>query len=296
MAWITSAEGARGALPSRATRGTLSPRSPRCARLALALSLGLPACTEFAPAADVDVGITQEMDLLEVLPETWRCIENAPAPSAGLNDPMSGPRVVRSLQLVGFVGSTDLSGTTVRACSVRDPACMSPVTPAITPAADGWVDVPLFEGFDGYLEITSPGAVPSMLFYGQPLTADGAVDPEPAFLVEMETALTFDRLFLGREAFPNTGVINIRALDCQNAPAPGVQFQLEPSAVGWYYVGEIPVATAEATTESGVGGFSDVGPGTVVVTARIADNGLELAPPKSVFVRGGWFTNIRFRH
>lgn len=173
---------------------------------------------------------------------------------------------------------------------------MSPVTPPITPDAAGWVDVPLYEGFDGYLEITSPGAVPSMLFYGEPLTNARNVDPDPAFLVEMETALAFDRLFLGREAFPNTGVINVRALDCQNAPAPAVQFTLEPAAVGWYYAGEIPVATAQATTESGVGGFSDVAPGTVVVTAELAEDGRPLAPPQSVFVRGGWFTNIRFRH
>ncbi len=204
--------------------------------------------------------------------------------------------MVRSLQLVGFIGSTDMSATTVRGCTVRDPACMSPITPPITPDADGWVDVPLYEGFDGYLEITSPGAVPSMLFYGEPLTNGRNVDPEPAFLVEMETALTFDRLFLGREAFPNTGVINIRALDCQNMPAPAVQFRLEPAAVGWYYVGEIPVGTAQQTTESGVGGFSDVSPGTVVVTAELVETGQQLALPQSVFVRAGWFTNIRFRH
>lgn len=139
---------------------------------------------------------------------------------------------------------------------------------------------------------TPPALCPSPKFTD---SAKYEVRPPPLGAT-LETALTFDRLFLGREGFPNTGVINIRALDCQNAPAPGVQFRLEPAAVSWYYVGEIPVGAARATTESGVGGFSDVGPGTVVVTAELVEPGRQLAPPQSAFVRGGWFTNIRFRH
>lgn len=267
MAWLTNP----GALVRKAS----------CALLAL------PACTEFAPSSDI------ETVTAPVLAGAWACLGSEPPTPP--SDAASAPRAVRSLRIQGFVGGTGMGAAMVRACSVRDPDCLSPVSPWTTANAEGWVDVPLYAGFDGYLEITGPGAVPVMLFYSTPLAADTAVDSDPEFLVDLETALSFDRLFLGREAFPNTGVITLRALNCANAPAPDVQFRLEPSAVSWYYVGDIPVATAQATTESGVGGFSDVRPGTVVVSAELTESGQQLAPPRSVFVRSGWFTNIRFR-
>lgn len=258
-------------------------------RQALAVLLLLPACTEFAPSSDIEAETETA-----ALGDEWACLDTDTEAAAPV-DPASAPRAVRSLRIQGFVGATDMSGTMVRACTLRDPDCLAPVSPWTAAKADGWVDVPLYAGFDGYLEITGPGAVPVMLFYSTPLTAETAADSDPEFLVDMQTALSFDRLFLMRDAFPSTGVITLRALNCANTPAPGVQFRLEPAAIGWYYVGDIPVATATATTESGVGGFSDVRPGTVVVSAELTDSGRQLAPPRSVFVRSGWFTNIRFR-
>lgn len=255
---------------------------------ALGVLLVLPACTEFAPSSDIEA-----LAETAALSTEWGCLEDTEAPAPV--DAASAPRAVRSLRVQGFVDTAEMGGAMVRACTLRDPDCLAPVSPWVAANAEGWVDVPVYAGFDGYLEITGPGAVPVMLFYSTPLAAETAVDSDPEFLVDMATALSFDRLFLMREAFPNTGVITLRALNCANAPAPGVQFRLEPSAVGWYYVGDIPVATAEATTESGVGGFSDVRPGTVVVTAELLESGRQLAPPRSVFVRSGWFTNIRFR-
>lgn len=246
----------------------------------------MPACTEFEPGADIET-VTEA-----ALAGSWGCLDETTPPDT---DAANAPRAVRSLRVTGFVGGSEVSGVRVRACTVRDPECLSPVVPWMETAVDGWVDVPLYAGFDGYLEITGPGAVPVMVFYSAPLAATTAVDPDAVFVVDTETALSFDRLFLGREAFPSSGVINVRASDCANTPAAGVQFRIEPSAVSWYYVGDIPVATADATTESGIGGFSDVGPGIVVVTAELAESGRQLAPPRSVFVRPGWFTNIRFR-
>lgn len=269
--------------------------SPKRAPLAAGAVVLAAACTPFEPGSDE---LSQETPSLTTASTEdgpdWSCLDTAP-PEMPLVGPRA-PQLLQSLQVLSSATNLVPPNVSVRACAQRDTECLAPLTPPTPIDAEGWVDLMLYEGFDGYLEITSPGAVPSMLFYGQPLTNGRNVDPEPAFLVEMDTALAFDRLFLGREAFPNTGVINIRALDCQNAPAPAVQFTLAPAAVGWYYVGEIPVASAQATTESGVGGFSDVAPGTVVVTAELAEDGRPLAPPQSVFVRGGWFTNIRFRH
>jgi hypothetical protein len=252
----------------------------------------LPGCTEFEQGSDT-LEIEPETVTVAELGGSWGCLDDALAPS--VPDEVNAPRAVRSLRVTGFVGDSEVSGVRARACTLRDPDCLSPVTPWIETTADGWVDVPLYAGFDGYLEITGPGAVPVMVFYSAPLTMNTAVDMDAVFVVDTDTALSFDRLFLGREAFPSTGVINVRAMDCTNAAAAGVQFRLEPSAVGWYYVADIPVATAQATTESGIGGFSDVRPGTVVVTAELAEDGRPLAPPRSVFVRAGWFTNIRFR-
>jgi hypothetical protein len=292
MAWLTFAGGLLGWLPLRATPA-VEPAAKHARafgaarRQAWCALLLLPACTDFAPSSDIET-VTQS-----ALAGDWACLESAAAPTP--TDATTAPRAVRSLRIQGFVDGNEMGTATVRACTLRDPDCLAPVSPSMRANAEGWVDVPLYAGFDGYLEITGPGAVPAMLFYSAPLAADTAVDSEPAFLVDMETALSFDRLFLGRDAFPSTGVITVRALNCANAPASGVQFRLEPAAVGWYYVGDIPVATAQATTESGVGGFSDVRPGTMVVSAELTESGRQLAPPRSVFVRSGWFTNIRFR-
>lgn len=258
----------------------------------IAMTTGALGCTDFAPRSDVDVGLDQAQEPLEAaVGSDWSCLARD---AAELVEGDGTGRAIRSIQVLPFAEGDDISAATVRACTIRDPDCLSPVADEIQIDSDGWADVPLEVGFDGYLEISAEGFVPTMLYYSSPLTPTTRVDAQPTRLVDTETAASFDSLFLMRDAFPTTAVINLRTRDCLGDTAPGIEYSLQPTAVGWYYVNGIPIGTAVETTESGVGGFSNVQAGTKVITARSVATGIDMAPPKSVFVRGGWFTNIRF--
>jgi hypothetical protein len=163
----------------------------------------------------------------------------------------------------------------------------------MAPDADGWVDLPLYEGFDGYLEISGDLIVSTTLFYAAPLGRGTRNLQSPHGLVEKSVLPALSGA-TGTAQDANLGLVYLRAFDCTNAPAPGVEFSIDRAGAPWYFVDGLPTSLAEQTAESGLGGFLNVAPGVSVVNAAIAATGAAIAPPKSVLVRGGWITGLRY--
>jgi hypothetical protein len=258
------------------------------------LSLAL-ACTEFEPGSDE---ITSEMVSQQPLPDAargqdWRCLDGAaPAPML-LRNP-AGERLVQSLQILNLASGQVIPNVFVRACAQRDVDCTEPLTEQLRLDADGWVDVPLYEGFDGFLEVTGESLMSTVLFYADPLTPGTEVDQTPLALVETALLPALSGA-TGTVQDTSFGLVVLRSFDCRGDAAPGVTFSIDKPGFPWYFVGGLPSSSAVATApESGLGGFINVAPGVAVVNAALPGSSVPIATPKSVLVRPGWMTAMRF--
>jgi hypothetical protein len=252
-------------------------------------------CTAFEPGTDelpVPTMLTQEQQ-----PEPgrdWSCLGDPPTPSRLVNSPLGAQPLVQSLKITDLANGLVPPGVSVRACSQPDIDCVMPITERLTLDEEGWVTLPLYEGFDGYLEIEGDTIVPTLLIYSDPLTVEMQVDREP-FAVVTRALLPRLSLATGVQQDPNLGLVHLRVFDCQRVAAPGVTFSInQEDAWRWYFVGELPTSLADETTESGLGGFINVAPGIALVNAELSGSPVSIASDESVFVRAGWMTGLRF--
>jgi hypothetical protein len=72
-----------------------------------------------------------------------------------------------------------------------------------------------------------------------------------------------------------------------------VSFNVDRAARPYYFIGDLPSVTAEATGGSGLGGFANVQPGIAVVGAAVNDTGQALGSSRTLLVRGGWLSGVR---
>lgn len=266
--------------------------SPKRAPLAAGAVVLAAACTPFEPGSDE---LSQETPSLTTASTEdgpdWSCLDTAP-PEMPLVGPRA-PQLLQSLQVLSSATNLVPPNVSVRACAQRDTECLAPLTPPTPIDAEGWVDLMLYEGFDGYLEITADTLVPTMLFYADPLDAARSVDTVPVGVIE-NAVLPGLAQAIGAAQAPELGLVYLRAFDCRGVPAPGVTYSIDRAGSPFYFVGGLPSATANETSEFGLGGFVNVSPGVVVVDAELPALGRGLASAKSLLVRRGWMTGIRF--
>jgi hypothetical protein len=251
----------------------------------------LVACTDFEPGADelLPEELTQSLEP----GRDWTCLRDDPLPPPPyLSNPVTARRVVQSVQFLSIATGETLPSISVRACSQRDVQCAEPITDALPVGADGWIDLPLYEGFAGYLEVTGETVIPTVLFYPTPITAVD-VYASPVALVERSVLPALTRE-LGSQQTDELGLVVLRALDCRGQDALGVQFSIDSGGSPWYFVGGLPSLRVTETAESGIGGFTNVSVGIAVVRALLAESMRPIVEPTSVLVRPGWMTALRF--
>jgi hypothetical protein len=250
-------------------------------------------CTPFEPGTDELSAETAAAQGPVEVGHDWSCLRDTRGPERIVPAPSGAQRIVQSLQVISITTGLVPPGATARACSQADTACISPVTPSVPVNPDGWVDLPVYEGFDGYIEIDAESIVPTLLFYAAPLTEAGRIDATPLALVEKNVLPNLSNA-TGMAQSMDLGLVYLRAFDCQAAPAPDVSFTLDREGWEWYFVGDLPSSTATATTESGLGGFINVAMGVAVVNAEILELGRSVTEPQSLLVRPGWMSGLRF--
>jgi hypothetical protein len=283
-------------------RDFLSPTAVRPSLLGLlhgtacgcALGLGV-GCIELEPGTDElpdPSQVTQEEQ--PAAGRDWSCLRESTAPGVLVNSPIGASRLVRSLQITDLVSGTVPPNVFVRACGQPDVDCTTPLSGQIPIDAEGWVDLPLYEGFDGYLEVTAETLVPTMLFYTDPLNIETQVDTTPLGVVT-KSLLPGLSAQTGMAQEDSLGLVYLRVFDCNRDPAPGISFSVnQQSAWRWYFVGKLPTSLADSTSDTGLGGFINVTPGVAVVGAELPNSPIPITPPMSVLVRPGWMTGLRF--
>jgi hypothetical protein len=241
----------------------------------------LVGCTEFAPGDDVLT--TSDGRLLDGDPaegEDWRCVtpESVATIDADLVMPaQQSVRINQSFQFLTLGTGIVPASSSVRVCSRADVNCEQPLADGFTLDADGWVTLPLFVGFDGYVEIRAEGVLPTMLYVGEPL--------QRAILPGVSGAT-------GTVQNDTSGLLVIRVFDCEDVSASGVSFSQRQEGVEWYYVDGLPSSLANETGSEGLGGFINTPPGVSTIET-FGRSGEPLASRKSVAVRADWMTALR---
>jgi hypothetical protein len=248
-------------------------------------------CTDYEPASD-----TLPADFVNELSppgsnQTWGCLSTVEEPVVVPVFSQTVARVVLSVQIVDLSTGQIYPDATVQACGLADINCENPVTDALQVDAEGWVDVPLFRDFTGFLEIKSSEAVPFLFYLTEPL-AQSTVE-FPLGIISLASLGPLVQL-IGVELEPGTGVIAVRSFDCTGSPALGVSLSTENEGVAWYFVDGLPTGMGEATAVDGLGGLVNVKPGLAVVDL-LTPSGASINGPQSVVVRPGWLSAVYVR-
>jgi len=193
---------------------------------------------------------------------------------------------------ISIAGSTK-NQFAIQACNRPDLSCDNPVYgPAMVGNAT-LVDLPLPNGFAGYLDISNPDAVPSQLFLGQPLIIDtrgwDLTIPSP-------TNLSLLTASVGHKYDPTKGMIIIIARDCARGPVQHVSFTNTAGGTPFYFSNMLPLpaqppcsgpCTTETTSE-GAGGFINIDvPGTAILSAVFNPTGHKFVDTASQLKAGG---------
>jgi hypothetical protein len=260
--------------------------------------LGLAlACTEFEPGSDElpeqsNGSETRTGALTVQAGRDWSCIGPLGASSEVIRNTANAARLVQSLQLLSLAAGTVPREVVVRACAQRDVNCTNPLTPDIPIDAEGWVDLPLYDGFDGFLEITGPEIVSTLFFYQEPLSTTSRLDVTPLGVVE-KALLPMLTAAIGTPQDPALGLVYLRAFDCKNDEALDVRYTIDKLGVPFYFVAGLPSAAPTETDSSGLGGFLNIPEGIAVVDASLKSGNRDIALPTTILVRPNWMTGLR---
>jgi hypothetical protein len=242
-------------------------------------------CTPFEPGDD-------QLVAAALLTQAWSCLAQNDERRAVPVFSGAADRVVYSIQMIDLSSGQIYPNAQVRACALTDVDCEAPVSDTLTVDSQGWVDVPLFRDFVGYLEITSPELVPSMFYLTEPLSPQTMTE-FPLTMVSLESLEPLTRL-LGVQPVPGTGILATRSFDCEGNTASGVVLSSEADGMPWYFVDGLPSGMASATSADGIAGLVNVPPGLVLVEA-LAPDGASVAGQQSFVVRPGWVSSAFMR-
>jgi len=246
----------------------------------------LVACTSFESGADV---LVSEVENVAPFPgQDWSCLSTTRPPGPfQANAPTA--RVVYTVRLLDLATLTPVPDVRVRACALTNLNCDAPVTLDLLVDADGWVDIPLPEGFSGYLEIESPTTIPTLFLI--PPELPGPRESEfPGVLPTTADFALLAAAILGRPQAAAEGAIAFRVFDCSWNPAPGVSISADVPGTPYYFQGGLPNPRGGSTDEAGIAGIMGIPPGLITVRMRQRD-GLDIAAPRGVIVRAGWMSS-----
>ncbi len=179
----------------------------------------------------------------------------------------------------------------VRLCATDDVLCAAPLAHSATdPSSNVTLSVPTGRaGFDGFVEITGAGFLPTRTHLWPPLTADFSTQ---FFVSSAESVSRFpegDRVRAG-----SRGLLAAVAKTCEGRRAAGVRIELDGVCPGTTRSYDIPSGWTPDASATGSGGeavFSGLPQGEYRVSSYRTDTGGRLGT-RRVFVRAGWITGI----
>lgn len=176
-----------------------------------------------------------------------------------------------------------MSNVEGRVCRKLDVDCADPLLSGLFSGDDGKLSVHIGNGFDGYVELTLPGAMPGLYFFDPALTKDRDILAIP--IVTQDTLVRFAQL-AGVDAAPDRSAVFLGAHDCLDEPAAGIRFvstDADDATATFYLIQKIPSASATATDSEGRGGLINLRAGSITVSGQLATG--ETVGTVSLFTR-----------
>jgi hypothetical protein len=252
----------------------------------VALTLGSLACTAFERGSDT----LEEVDgMLNAgdMPTggDWSCLSDVVSgPNRVPMSTVNAPAAAYVLPLIDFVTGRPPTNARGRACARVDVDCINPITDSVMVSREGALVLPLFEGFDGFVEVESEGMLPALFFLNAPLS--GNTQSFPAYLVPLASAAGLSQS-IGVPLDERFGLIGFWALDCGGLPAEGVVMSNDAGGLIYNFVDGLPAF--QPATVDGIGGFVNVPPGRVLLRGILSSSGQTIGV-QSLVVRGGWIS------
>ncbi len=196
-----------------------------------------------------------------------------------------------TLPVRSLLGGQVLSAE-ARACRTVDPDCQNPLAEGTQLDASGVLNLDLYQGFDGYIELRSEGLLPTM-FYIEEALAASARATVGAVLLPASAGLALAQAS-GVAFREDLGLLALAAFDCAGVPVPGAEFSNDVGGLPFYFSEGVPRFGPEATDASGFGGHANVPPGIAQVWVESPGVSGRWSS-RTVFIRPGWSTGIPFR-
>jgi hypothetical protein len=249
--------------------------------------VALAACTELEPGSDLLREAEPAVGMLSGEPSDpdpkWACLDGAEPPSAVA----LRPTVTFSLGLNDPSTRSAPPDAALRACNRFDLECSQPLSAAVVMGADGLFHLELPQGFDGYLEVTSPAIIPALYVFSRPLRTD----LEDEFIVVSLSTARGLAASGSQQLDTSLGLLAVRARDCLGELTEGVKFSNDKGGTAFAFVDGLPVLGYDETNEEGLGGFLNVPLGTVVVQGQEAMSG-RVSGTATVLLRRGWIAIV----
>jgi hypothetical protein len=181
-------------------------------------------------------------------------------------------------QVRDLFNSQPVADATASLCAFRDLDCGAPIAPPQTSDDAGNVAFTLpFSAFgfgssaDTYTQVTAPGYVPALYFIGYGVSEPRAPLAEPFVIIAKDADVP---AFFEPKTWDQTlAWVQVGVFDCTGTMAPGVTLAIDSQdGIGpYYYSGTgttwVPDFNAKATSTFAYGGFINVPPGRVKITA-----------------------------
>jgi hypothetical protein len=171
----------------------------------------------------------------------------------------------------------------LRLCAMDDAVCARGSSAPATVDAAGQLRLELDAGYRGYLEVTDPELMPTLIFLPRP-----ALPESLPVLYRLLGPLDFDQL-LRRAELPQTdadGFAIALVLDAAGQRAAGGELSIEAASASgdagamgapYYYRDGVATQAAQSTDEQGAGGWSQLPVGLLRARARRPDDGGSVA-------------------
>lgn len=226
----------------------------------------------------------------------WGCLGNVTWPA---QDPTV--KVLYRGHFLTALTEAPIANLDVKACGRLDVDCTSPIASGTTDA-DGYVNLDVPKGFNGYLQmIADPalGIMPSVGAVLPPIEQGDAPDASIAAAVSIHliTKAAFDGLLaqIGASADPALGHVFGLAVDCAGKPAAKVSIHagtVSTSTIAYYTAATgIPSVTAQETAQAGEAGFINLPVGSATISATSNEVSKKIGE-YSAMVRAGTITYL----
>lgn len=184
----------------------------------------------------------------------------------------------------------------LRLCGMDDASCARGARAPATVDAAGQVRLELDAGYRGYLEISDPDLMPTLIFLPRP-----ALPESSPVLYRLLGPLDIE-LLLRRAELPQTnadGFAIALVLDAAGQRAAGGELSIEAASGGdagamgvpYYYRDGVATQAAQGTDEQGAGGWSQLPVGLLRARARRSDDG-DLIAVAELWSRPGYVSIV----